>query len=98
MKVSSPVSSTTLYDRVLAIVADLAIKAEATGEVQIFEWGDTKRKKIVRHGQIVGTYRVTGLEITIRPSIDHITIDPLAEPMPKRSRRRNNAKKIKGAA
>lgn len=58
----------SLFDDLLTITNNLAQQAEATGTVQMFQWGDDAVHHITNEaGDVVGSYRLKGLEITITP-------------------------------
>jgi len=57
----------SLFDDLLTITKNLTQQAEATGTVQTFQWGDDSVKPITKGGEVVGSYRIMGLEITVTP-------------------------------
>lgn len=59
---------TTIYDSLLALTKSLAEQAEAAGETRTAKFGDGTWKTIVRGGEVVGRYRVMGIEISVTPA------------------------------
>lgn len=86
-----------MFDSVQALARKLMQEAIETGETQITTFGDGKTKRIVRGGKVVGSYRVFGLTITIKPPSQHKPVNTAtAQTTSKPKRQRGRDTKLPG--